>query len=293
MKARDDLLKYLEYERRVSPHTLEAYRRDLDQFIHFLQEVGDAPAPGEIVHGHVRGWVVALVEEGASPVTVERKLSSLRAFFRYLKREKRLIRDPMLKVTAPKKGKRLPAFVSVEDMQRLFREVDMGEGFAGLRDRLLLELLYCTGMRRAELIGLQEKNVDPEGETVKILGKRDKERLLPIPPAVAHLLKEYSAEKRSAGFTASELLVTDKGKKLYPKFVHRKVNYYLGKVTSLGKKSPHVLRHTFATHMLAEGADLNAIKELLGHASLSATQVYTHNSIGALRDVHKRSHPRG
>jgi integrase/recombinase XerC len=206
-------------------------------------------------------------------------------------RQGEITKNPMNKVVAPKTAKKLPEFVEQDKMQLLFRDDVFSNDFASLRDRLMLELLYATGIRLSELVGLKESDVS--ANAIKVLGKRNKERIIPVGNFLMELIQNYLNKKKEISLEQNEyLLVTDRGDKLYDKFVYRKVNYYLGVITTANKKSPHVLRHTFATHMLNNGADLNAIKELLGHANLSATQVYTHNTIEKLKNVHSQAHPR-
>jgi integrase/recombinase XerC len=284
-------LKYLKSEKRYSFHTLLSYENDLIQFRDFLQTEFNEPDSLKAETTMIRSWVVHLLEDGMSPRSVNRKLSSLKSFYRFQKREGSIKTLPTAGVINPKTEKRLPEFVRETEMDKLFEEVDYPEGFPGLRDRLLLELFYACGIRLSELINLTEANVELESGTIKVLGKRNKERLIPLHKNLFPLLRVYLKLKKEL-YDRPELLLSDKGEKLYPKFVYRKVNHYLGQVTTLQKKSPHILRHTFATHMLNQGADLNTIKELLGHANLSATEVYTHNSIEKLKKVYNQAHPR-
>jgi len=283
---------YLQYEKRFSAHTLKAYQTDLGQFSTYLQAEFDIDDPAEANHQVIRSWVVQLMEEGQAATSVNRKISALKTFYRFLTREGRVEDNPMSKIVAPKSGSKLPVFVEQKHTDNLFDQIDFENDFDGTRDRLILELFYHTGMRRAELMNLKEQDVDWHTNTLKVLGKRNKERLIPFGPELAGALQNYLKQKRDKGLTNEHLLVTAKGAKLYPKLVYRVVNRYLSLVTSVGKKSPHVLRHTFATHMLNNGADLNAIKELLGHANLSATQIYTHNSFDKLKTIYKTAHPR-
>jgi integrase/recombinase XerC len=239
----------------------------------------------------IRSWMVTLVENGISSRTINRKKSTLQVFYKYLKVKVLIEESPMQKVVAPKVEKRLPHYVKKQDMVSLFSEVEFTNDFSGSRDRLILELFYSTGMRLSELVELKEVSVLED--SIKVLGKRNKERVIPITSVMKGKIIDYISLKRNEFPESTQsLFVTDKGEKLYQKFVYRKVKQYLSLVTSQGKKSPHVLRHTFATHMLDNGAELNAIKEMLGHASLSATQVYTHNSIEKLKNVYKQAHPR-
>ncbi len=272
-------------------HTVISYSRDLDQFEIYLGEVYELNDLLEAGHQMVRSWIVKLMEVGITARTINRKLSTLKSFYKYSLRQGEITKNPMNKVVAPKTAKKLPEFVEQEKMQLLFRDDVFSDDFASLRDRLMLELLYATGIRLSELVGLRESDVS--ANAIKVLGKRNKERIIPVGNFLMELIQNYLNKKKEISLEQNEhLLVTDRGDKLYDKFVYRKVNYYLGVITTANKKSPHVLRHTFATHMLNNGADLNAIKELLGHANLSATQVYTHNTIEKLKNVHSQAHPR-
>ena len=283
-------LEYLEFEKRYSKHTIVSYKTDLLQFQTYLLLVFDLNTENA-THVMIRSWMVSLVENGITSRTINRKKTALQVFYKYLKAKEFLEKSPMQKVVAPKVEKRLPHYVKRQDMESLFSKVEFTNDFFGSRDRLILELFYCTGMRLSELIELKELNVLKD--SVKVLGKRNKERVIPVTSVLQEKIIDYICLKRKE-FPESNhnLFVTDKGQKLYQKFVYRKVKHYLSLVTSQGKKSPHVLRHTFATHMLDNGAELNAIKEMLGHSNLSATQVYTHNSIEKLKNVYKQAHPR-
>ena len=284
-------LDYIRFEKRYSVHTVISYSRDLDQFEIYLGEVYELNDLLEAGHQMVRSWIVKLMEVGITARTINRKLSTLKSFYKYSLRQGEITKNPMNKVVAPKTAKKLPEFVEQDKMQLLFRDDVFSDDFASLRDRLMLELLYATGIRLSELVMLKESDVS--ANAIKVLGKRNKERIIPVGNFLMELIQNYLNKKKEISLEQNEyLLVTDRGDKLYDKFVYRKVNYYLGVITTANKKSPHVLRHTFATHMLNNGADLNAIKELLGHANLSATQVYTHNTIEKLKNVHSQAHPR-
>jgi integrase/recombinase XerC len=263
---------------------------DLNEFSNFCRVSFETDDLLQVTSSMIRSWVVELMEKGRDPRTVRRKLSCLNAFFRFQMSQGLLESNPVRKVPAPKVSKRLPVFVEESRMEDLFSGALFAEDFSGIRDRLLLEVLYGTGMRRAEIIGLQWKDIS--SDRMRVLGKRNKERIIPITPELAELMGQYKKHLNEiSGNTEDWFLVDDKGKKMTPSFVYRKVNEYLTKVTSITKKSPHVLRHTFATHLLNKGADLNAIKEILGHASLAATQVYTHNTIEKLKNVYQKAHP--
>lgn len=288
----DEFLKYLRLEKRYSPHTLKAYQTDLNQFQSYLLESYDVGLP-QAKHQMLRSCLAQMLDLGIAPRTVNRKITALKTFYKYLLKEGTLKEDPTFKIIPAKASKRLPVFVEQEQMVKLLDELPFEEGFNGLRDKLVIELFYATGIRLAELINLKLKNVNFEEKTIKVLGKRNKERLIPLTSELIEKVDNYLMQRSKLPITdSSYLLLTQKGKKLYPSLVYKQVNYYLSQVTSLDKTSPHVLRHTFATHMLNNGADLNAIKELLGHANLSATQVYTHNTIDKLKRVYNQAHPR-
>jgi integrase/recombinase XerC len=288
----NSFLHYIRFEKRFSPNTVLAYQHDLEQFFAYADQVYGITDPAEVQHGVIRSWMVQLMEDEISPRSINRKLTSLKTYFKFLLRKQEIAHNPMLKVQAPKTSKRLPVFVDQQKMELLFNSVDFGEGFAALRDRLVLELFYATGMRLSELVGIKDTDVDVYSAQVKVLGKRNKERIIPFSTKLKVLIKEYIVLRNTEFGQSLTLLVTDTGKPLYPKFVYRMVTQRLGEVTTLEKRSPHVLRHTFATHMLNNGADINSVKEILGHANLSATQVYTHNTIEKLKEVYKLAHPR-
>ncbi len=288
----EDFLKYLQAEKRYAVHTIKAYKNDLNQFHAFCQETD---REGMDLHFRViRSWVVSLMDSGYSSRTVHRKLTSLSTYCNYLIKEGQLDSNPVERVLKPKLNKRVPAFVEEGKMDLLLDEYDFGEGFVGTRNRLVLDLLYQTGMRRSELIGLKTGSINREGKSVKVMGKRGKERIIPVGDELLASVEKYMVVRSEvmADKAGDSLIVTEKGGAAYDKLVYRIVNNYLSMVTTLDKKSPHVLRHTFATHMLNRGADLNAIKELLGHANLSATQVYTHNTYKKLKSIYNQAHPR-
>ena len=288
-----DFITYLKHEKRYSKNTISAYTRDLTQFSAYLALQYEISAAKQVTQPIVRSWILNLMEEGQTPKSVNRKISSLRTYFKYLLVNKQISKNPTLEIVAPKIGKQLPQFVKEEEMENLLLNMEFSNDFSGLRDRLILELFYQTGIRTSELLGLKESDLNQAQKQIKVLGKRNKERIIPISFILMELMCEYLVKKRQ-NFNDQNpyLIVLDSGKKPYRKFVYNKVKYYLTAVSSLNKKSPHVLRHTFATHMLKNGADLNAIKELLGHASLAATQVYAHNTLEQLKEVHKLAHPR-
>ncbi|HKL03684.1 MAG TPA: tyrosine-type recombinase/integrase [Cryomorphaceae bacterium] len=291
----EDFLQHLQFEKRYSPHTISSYRIDLDQYRIFLMENYDGIAITESTHPVIRSWMVSMIENGLTPRTVNRKISSLKSFFKWAKKYRSHNSDPTNQLKLPKVSKRLPVYVEEDQMTELGTANFFDDDFEGLRNRLIIELFYQTGIRCSELIHLKLGNIDTQRQTIKVLGKRNKERIIPVGDDVLGLMKQYLEVRPSPVDPESNTLIflTHKGLKLYPKLVYRVVNTYLGKVSALRKKSPHVLRHTFATHMLNRGADLNAIKELLGHSSLAATQVYTHNSIEKLKEIHRNAHPKG
>ncbi len=288
-------LDHLTYEKRYSAHTVAAYRGDLEQFATYLGEQG-VPQIEQCDDQLVRLWVMNLMEQGESPRTVNRRMSALRSFFRFARITGTVATDPTALLEAQKTAKRLPEFVEEKRMGRLFDELEWPAGYDGALHRVVMELLYGTGMRLAELIGLHVGDLDDHSRTLRVLGKRNKERILPIGDALLRTVQHYQAARSTQFGTPAldaPLLVGKGGEPLARRSVQRLVAHYLGGVTSQRKRSPHVLRHTFATHMLEHGADLNAVKELLGHAGLAATQVYTHNTVEKLKRVHAQAHPRG
>ncbi|MEM9258968.1 MAG: tyrosine-type recombinase/integrase [Bacteroidota bacterium] len=293
-----EFLAHLRHQRRLSEHTVTAYGGDLEQFAHFCQANYDIRLAKEVTRDVVKAWLAALMMEELAASSIRRKLSALKAFYSYRHQRGKQSENPTLRIPTPKIGRRLPATVAGKDLKRLFTAFPdplANQDFGSLRDHLLLALLYETGIRRAELIGLQVADVDLDHRRLTVRGKGNKERLVPFGPKLAELLEQYGRVSANA-FPDPEvqnLLLTDKGRKLYPKYVYNKVVVHLSAFTTEDKKSPHVLRHTFATHLLAEGADLNAVKELLGHANLAATQLYTHNNVERLKEIYKQAHPEG
>ncbi|MDR3714823.1 MAG: tyrosine-type recombinase/integrase [Puia sp.] len=293
-KVIESFIDYLKFEKRYSDHTVRSYGDDLEAFFGFIRaEFGDIGL-AEIGSSFVRSWLASLKDQGLSSRSINRKISTLKSFYKYQIRTGRIEQSPMTPVISPKTSKRLPVYVELRDTETLFSHMDFGDGWNGATDQLLLAILYQTGMRLSELVNLKSTDVDPGNRTLKVLGKGNKERIIPVSPSLIARIGEYSARKLS-GFEHPDrvsLLVGKNGKKLYPKYVYRVVKKYLAEVTTIDKKSPHVLRHTFATHLMNGGADLNSVKELLGHSSLAATQVYTHNTIEKLKDVYKKAHPK-
>ena len=291
-----DFIDYLQYEKRVSKHTVTAYAHDLAQFFSFLQEKLEINQLSDVHTEDIRTWIISLLEdESLQAKSANRKISAVRAFYRYKLKIKELTNNPTLTIHAPKIPKKLPQYVDAKDMEHLFSDIPFEETFEGLRDRTILELFYATGMRLSELLNIKTQDIHLQDNTIKVLGKRNKERIIPFGNRMAELLTMYleKLEKKfGEGTKNNYIFVTDKGTPLYAKAVYRIVRKYLDMVTTIDKRSPHVIRHTFATHLLNKGADLNAIKTILGHSSLASTQVYTHNSIEQLKSIYNQAHPR-
>ena len=288
-------LSYLLYEKRVSPHTVKAYRTDLEQFAQYLHDEFGENDIRKIDSADVRAWMMKLMESGVTARSINRKTSALRAFFRYHLRVGDVEANPMEAITAPKIAKRLPQFVAQEEMNHLFNDDLFEDSFEGWRDRLIIELFYVTGMRVSELCNIKTGDINLYDCSVKVMGKRSKERIIPFSQRVKDIIVKYLElfdDKYAHNSKNSFIFVASNGNKIYPKAVYRIVRKYLDMVTTIDKRSPHVLRHTFATQMLNHGADINAIKEILGHSSLAATQVYTHNTIEKLKNIYNQAHPR-
>ena len=288
-------LDYLKFEKRYSAHTVRSYHDDLHSFFDFLETQFGQLRLKEISHSFVRSWLALLKEQGMTARTINRKISSLKSFFKYQLKQGNLDQTPMSKVTAQKLSKRLPVFIKEEDAANLISTLENNtEDWDGLNTKMIITLFYNTGIRLSELLNLKENQVDFYKKQIKVLGKGNKERIIPVNSDVLQSIKEYNDHKRKEfGETDNALLVTAKGKKLYAKYAYNLVNKILSdKIKTLDKKSPHVLRHTFATHLMNNGANLDAVKELLGHASLATTQVYTHTTIEKLKDVYKKAHPK-
>jgi integrase/recombinase XerC len=286
----NSFIDFLMAEKRFSEHTCIAYRKDLEQFLDFTG-ISEEDELVEVSARVVRGWMVYLIEKGLTSQTVNRKLSSLRTYFKWLRRNGVIENNPMQLVTGPKNSKRLPSFAQKKELEPARIDVLFETDFEGVRDRLMFEFFYQTGMRLSELIGLKINDVSTS--QLKVLGKRNKERIIPIAKELNDIVQDYLIKRRELVLVCDHFFVLKTDKKLYPKFVYRRINGYLSSATDMKKKSPHVLRHTFATHMLNNGAGLEVLKELLGHANLSATQVYTHNSFAELTTIYSQSHPRG
>lgn len=290
----ETFLKYLQYEKRYSKHTIKSYENDLAQLRSFMKGEYDVEDLSEANHSILRSWIISLVDDGIQPKSVNRKIASLRSFYKFLMRQGVITKDPTSKIKILKTSKKLPQFVNEKDMNLLLDQCEFTNDFSGLRDRLVLELLYGTGIRLSELISLKEIDINYTNQTIKVLGKRNKERVIPFSTSLGKLLKEYSIEKKKLFLTEhkSAVIVNNNGTEVYSMFIYRLVKKYLNLFTTIDKRSPHVLRHTFATHLLNKGAELNAVKDLLGHTSLAATQVYTHNSLEKLKSVFDQAHPK-
>ncbi len=289
----DDFLLYLATQKRFSPHTVTSYKNDLTATAKYVLESYEVEDIQKISFFHIRSYIVSLMKEGMTAKSVNRKISSLRSFYKYLIKKSYVDTNPMLKIVAPKIPKRLPDYVSKTDVSLLFDTLPFGEGYVETRNYIVILLLYNTGMRKSELIGLTKHSIDFAQKKLTVVGKGNKERIIPVSDNLLSMVERY-IEIRNQTFDSApaNLLLTEKGKIMYPKLVYNIVNKVLVQIATNTKKSPHILRHTFATHMANNGAELNSIKELLGHASLAATQVYTHNSIQKLKDVYRRSHPK-
>ena len=289
-----DYLHYLKFEKRYASHTLTAYQHDLEQFRDFLlKEYGNTNLKA-ITHFHTRGWLAGMKGNKQTARTINRKISSLNSYYKYMLRLGFTDKNPVRQLHAQRLPERLPIYLKESESKFLLEEVQFGPGFRGFTDRLICELLYATGMRRNELQQLRESDIEWSLNQVRILGKGNKERLVPVSPALLDSFRDYLAEKRKLEkFDEKYFFNLQNGSQLYAGYIYRIVTKYLGETTTLKKKSPHVLRHTFATHLLNNGANIQAIKDLLGHSSLAATQVYTHNNIDKLKEIHRLNHPRG
>ena len=287
-------LDYLKYEKRYSVHTLTSYETDLLDLIDYLDVQFGGVAMKDISHNFIRSWLAHLKSKGLTAKSINRKISTLKSFFKYHLRIGELDSTPMANVISPKMSKRLPVFVKEEDTRQMIAALDQStENWKSLNARMLITIFYATGMRLSELINLREKQIDAGQAQIKVLGKGNKERIIPVSPELVEDILNYQRLKKKAFEKTDDFfLVTEKGKKLYPKYAYLLVRQVLGETSTLDKKSPHVLRHSFATHLMNNGADLNAVNELLGHSNLASTQVYTHNTIEKLKDVHRKAHPK-
>ncbi len=286
-------LKYIQYEKRFSRHTVISYRTDLKQFQAFLNSEYPDTKPENADYGLVRSWIVSLSDNGLDASSINRKIASLRAFYKFLLRGEHIGKDPMQRIKVVKKKKKLPHFVKEAEMSEVIDAPVFSDDLPGRRDRLMLEILYGTGMRLSELIGLKDTDLDVRNCTLRVMGKRSKERIIPISESLLALIEDYqkARNRQVARQDHGRLMVNDSGNLLYPMLVYRTITKYLGSA-NVEKKSPHVLRHTYATHLLNRGAEINAVKDLLGHSSLAATQVYTHNTIEKLKKIFDQAHPK-
>ena len=293
-KNKDSYKDYLEKEKKYSVHTVTAYYNDVSDFEIFVNDQFDGGNLEEVNYSQIRSWVVSLVEAGISNTSVNRKISSLKSFYKFLLKIKQIEASPLLKHKALKTPKKLQIPFSEKELDNVLNHITYPEGFEGVRDKLIIDLFYTTGIRRTELIHLKNSNVDWSKGTLKVLGKRNKERILPILPIIQNQFKIYFSERNSLQQIkdGEYFFLSLKGVKLNDSFVYRLINMYFSNVSEKVKKSPHILRHTFATHMLNNGADLNSVKELLGHSSLASTQIYTHSSLAELKKVYGNAHPR-
>jgi integrase/recombinase XerC len=284
---------YLQFEKRYSNHTVQAYQHDLEQFFLFVKSQFGEMLIHQVSHIHIRSWLAQIKELEISSKSINRKISTLKSFYKFLLKNDLVKLSPMAKIISPKSAKRLPVFVNESNMEQLMEEPLFTDDFKGKTDKLILELLYQTGMRRAELLGLKINDFDQSNQQLKVLGKGNKERIIPIQRELSTLIKAYLVDRSLIESMQHDFLLSfANGKPLYEKYIYNTVRKYLSLITTLDKKSPHVLRHTFATQLLNQGADLNAVKELLGHANLAATQIYTHNTIDKLKEVYKKAHPK-
>ena len=292
MQLIQNYLDYLKLEKRYSRHTIKAYNTDLTIFALYLKNIYNTKIH-KASHKMIRSWLVEELNKGNSATTINRKITSLKSFYKYLLKLKKVDSNPTLKIISSKTSKKLPQFIGVEDMHVLLNKLELKDDFPGLRDKLIIEIFYSTGIRLSELINIKIVDVDIKKSQIKVLGKRNKERIIPLTFELRKSIEKYFVLRMKQNvIDRSFFLITDSGKKLNASMVYRKVNNLLNGVTTLSQKSPHILRHTFATHMLNNGADLNTIKELLGHASLSATEVYTHNTVDKLKKIFNKAHPR-
>ena len=286
-------LDYLKFEKRYSKHTVISYQTDLTSFFDYVVTQYGETALQLLSHIYIRSWLASLKDENLSSKSINRKISTLKSFFKYQLKIGTIKQTPMAKIISPKNEKRLPNFVDARDMKTLFSHIEFPDTWQGKTERLLLQLFYNTGMRLSEVIHLKNNQVNVFNHSLKILGKGNKERIVPISPELLAAIKIYREERNGLiGEKSDFLLLNEKGKPLYPKQVYLIVKKYLTQITTIEKRSPHVLRHSFATHLMNNGADLNAVKELLGHSSLAATQIYTHNTIEKLKTVYKKAHPK-
>ncbi len=293
MEDANAFIDYLKYEKRYSAHTIKSYSIDIKQFLHFINEQGESVNISLVDERVVRDWVISLLNSGVSSRSVNRKITTLKSFFKFLKKNSKIKKNPMDRVVSPRTDKKLPVFVEEKQMTALLNEISFTDDFEGRRDKLIIDFFYQTGIRLAELINIKLLDVLEGDQLIKVLGKRNKERLIPVSENLLKEIADYLELRKNVVAENNEFLfITSRGSQMYPVLLYRIVKRSLDRVTTIDQRSPHVLRHTFATHMLNRGADLNAIKEFLGHANLSATQVYTHNSFEKLKQIYNQAHPR-
>ncbi|WP_298881279.1 tyrosine-type recombinase/integrase [uncultured Polaribacter sp.] len=285
-------LDYLSLEKKYSAHTITAYKTDLNSFKSFLIDNCNLEDLSEVNYSLIRSWIVNLVDNNVSNRTINRKVSSLKSFYKFLQKSNQIELNPLSKHKMLKVEKKVQVPFTAREINEAIKDIDKEESFVSVRNKLIVELFYSTGIRRTELINLKEHNISFSDKTIKVLGKRNKERYVPLLGSVIQTLKKYLQLKKEFSIGLGELFVTEKGNKIYETLVYRIINTYFSRVSSKEKKSPHILRHSFATHLLNEGADLNSVKELLGHSSLASTQVYTKNSLDVIKKVYNNAHPR-
>jgi integrase/recombinase XerC len=290
----EKFLQYVSFQKRQSSHTTASYRNDLEQFAAYLHQTYQMTDLTQVDYHLVRSWIIVLSEEKLQATSINRKIATLKSFYKFLTKQGYISNNPMLRIKALKTPKRTPTFIEESDMTMLLDHLEFADDFEGCRDKLILEMLYNTGMREAELLGLRELDINYIRKELKVLGKGNKERVIPITQTLNHLIQAYVYQKQQQFPQLSHdfLIVTSEGEPAYPMLIYRIVKKYLNLVSKADKKSPHILRHTFATHLLNKGADLNAIKEIMGHSSLSATQIYTHNSLEKLKEIFEQAHPK-
>ncbi|SDS20385.1 integrase/recombinase XerC [Polaribacter sp. KT25b] len=286
-------LDYLSLEKKYSIHTVTAYKNDLISFRDFLITEYNQEELVSVSYPQIRNWIVSLVDSDISNRTINRKVSSLKSFYKFLQKSEQITINPLSKHKALKVAKKVQVPFTSKEINSVINIINEENDFISVRNKLIVELFYSTGIRRIELINIKEKNISFSNKTIKVLGKRNKERFVPLLQSVVCTLKNYLELKKEFSIGLEEVFITEKGNKIYETLVYRVINSYFSKVSSKVKKSPHILRHSFATHLLNEGADLNSVKELLGHSSLASTQVYTHNSLEVIKKVYNQAHPRG
>lgn len=290
----NDFYQYLRFEKRYASHTLTAYKTDLEQFHFYISGQFSLTEIPSISHFHIRSWLASLKDQKQSERSINRKISSLNSLYKHLLKKGIVAKNPVKQLHALRLSERLPSYLKEQETENLLGELQFDEGFKGATDRLICDLLYQCGLRRAELVQLKENDIEWSLGQVRILGKGNKERLVPVSGAMLDDIRTYLSEKKNIeNYDKHHLLILESGEPLYAGYVYRTVKRYLGMITTLEKRSPHILRHTFATHLLNNGANIQAIKDLLGHSSLAATQIYTHNNIDKLKEIHKLNHPRG